>query len=142
MNTHNNPNNHSMTWPPSDPAMWSYSPPDCLKDNKTYATLDLIDTIEFYFVTPPYSAAAAVPTTLLDLAWAAHIDTLAVLPVPAAASAPLAVGAFDGGTLIFAAVAADPLTLAGVCTLVAAAVGTYAAVVAVGTLAAAVTVAH
>lgn len=141
MNTHSNPNNHSMTWPPSDPVMWSYIPPDCLKDKKTYATLDLIDTIEFYFVTPPYSAAAAVPTTLSDLTWAAHIDTLAVLPVPAAASAPLAVGAFDGGTLTFAAVAADPLTLAGVGTL-AAAVGTLAAVVAVGTLAAAVTVSH
>lgn len=63
------------------------------------------------------------------------------MPVPAAASAPLAVGAF-GGTLTFAAVAADPLTLAGVGTLAAAAVGTYGAVVDVGILAAAVTVAH
>lgn len=124
-----------MTWPPSDPAMWSYIPPDCLKDNKTYATLDLIDTIDFYFVTPPYSAAAAVPTTLSDLAWAAHIDTLAVLPVPAAASAPLAVGAVDGGV--------GPLAAAAVGRYAAVvAVGTYAAVVAVGTLAAAVTVAH
>lgn len=67
-----------MTWPQSDPAMSSHIPPDCLKDNKTYATSDLTDTIDFYFVTPPYSAAAAVPTTRSDLSSAAHIDTLAV----------------------------------------------------------------
>lgn len=122
-----------MTRPPSDLSMSSHIPPDCRRDNNKFATLDLIDTMEFYSVTPPYAAAAAVPATQLDQVSVAHIDTLAVLPV-AAASASLAVGTVGAGTLTFAAVvsdalAADTWTLAavGISAAAAAAVGTSAA---------------
>lgn len=123
-----------MTRPLSDLSMRSHIPPDCRRDNNKFATLDLIDKMEFYSVTPPYAAAAAVPATLLDQVSVAHIDTLLVLHV-AAASAWLAVGTVAAaGTLPFAAVvsaalAADTLTPAGVGTsaAAAAAVGTSAA---------------